>query len=191
MPPAALDAAGRKQPLEGGIVAADNAFGFDVLGQVVSKDDAKNVFVSPTSLALALAIVENGAKGDTLAGIAQTLHLDDKTVASVNTANAALQASLISTDPRIELDIANRLWLHKDRAQVLPAFITANTTYYGSDIGDLAGAPDVINTWVGRHTNGKITSIAGPDDYTQTAAMIVSAVYFKGKWTVGNVSILR
>ncbi len=183
MPPAALDAVGRKQPQEGGIVAADNAFGFDVLGQLVSKDAAKNVFVSPVSLALALAIVENGAKEDTLAGIAQTLHLNDKTVSSVNTANAALQASLISTDPQTELNIANSLWLHKDRAQVLPAFITANTTYYGSDIGDLAGAPDAINRWVSRHTNGKITSVAGPDDYAQPAAMIVSAVYFKGKWT--------
>ncbi len=184
LPSAVADAVTRGLPVDSGLVASNNAFGFDVFGQLVKADATQNVFVSPTSIALALEIVENGAKGDTLAGIAQALHLSGKSPADIDTANAALQASLVSTDPKVQLDIANSLWIHKASAQVLPAFLTANTTYYGSEIGDLAGAPANINAWASQHTEGKITSIVGPDDYNSLVAIIVNAVYFKGKWTM-------
>ena len=184
-PPSAVSAAlSRRAPVARGLVDANNAFGFDVFGQLVRTSPTKNVFVSPVGIALALEIVANGAKGDTLAGMAKTLRLAGMDVADVNTANAALQASLVSADPQCQINIANSLWLHRDRAQVRPAFVTINTTYYGSEIGDLADAPDAINAWASRHTMGKITSIVANDDYKSMAAVVVNAVYFKGKWTM-------
>ena len=137
----------------------------------------------PTSIALALEIVENGAENNTLTAMAQTLHLPGMAPADVDTANAALQASLVNPDPKVQINIANSLWIQQGRAQVTPAFVQANTTYYGSNVGNLAGAPANVNAWVSSATNGKITSILPPGDYSQDVFVVVNAVYFKGQWT--------
>jgi serpin B len=183
LPPAVAQAVSRSTPVDNSLVAANNSVGFDLFGKLVQQDPTSNVFISPTSIALALEIVENGAEGDTLTAMAQTLHLSGMAVADVDAANAALQASLVNPDPKTTLTIANSLWIHKDSAQVAPTFLQTNTTYYGSAIGDLAGAPNSINSWVNAQTNGTIPSIVGPDDYSKYVAIVVNAVYFKGQWS--------
>ena len=54
------------------VVAANNRFGFELLGRV-SKPDA-NAFVSPYSIEAALSMTYAGARGETAAEMAQTMH---------------------------------------------------------------------------------------------------------------------
>jgi serpin B len=165
------------------LVSANNSFGFDLFNQLTQQSPTENVFISPTSVALALEIVENGAENNTLTAMAQTLHLPGMAPIDVDTANAALQASLVNPDPKVQINIANSLWIQQGGAQVTPAFVQANTTYYGSNVGNLAGAPANVNAWVSRATNGEITSILPPGNYSQDVFVVVNAVYFKGQWT--------
>src|SRR5882724_10605096 len=108
----------------------------------------------------------------------QTLQLGPLTKQQMNEANAALQAALIGADPQVELKIANSLWVHLNRAAVLPSFTQMDQDYYGAMIGDLAGAPDNVNAWAADQTNGLITDILSPDDYSTVTAVIANAVYF-------------
>jgi serine protease inhibitor len=85
----------------------------------------------------------------------------------------------------VQLTTANSLWMHLDQNPVLPSFISANETYYAAEIGDLSGAPDNVNAWVASETNGLITQILPPGNYSSDSvvAVLANAIYFKGAWT--------
>lgn len=183
LPSRVADAVRRNTPVDNSLVAADNRFAFALFDQLRKKEPDANVFVSPTSISLALQIVYNGAQAETKQAMNTTLQLQGMSLDDLNTRNAALQASLVNPDAGVQLTIANSLWLHPTQNAVKPAFVQLNKDFYGSEVGDLAGAPDNVNAWVNQKTNGKISTILPPDDYSDIVAMIANAVYFKGVWT--------
>ena len=63
-PPRALNAQ------EQALVAASNAFGFDLFGEVLAQTPEENVFISPLSVSMALGMTYNGARGPTAEGMA-------------------------------------------------------------------------------------------------------------------------
>jgi serine protease inhibitor len=171
-------------PVSPQIIAADNTFGL-ALFNILNQGAASNVVISPTSIALALQMVYNGAEGSTQQGMSQALQLQGLGALAVDQDNAALQAALISPDPQVQLTTANSLWMHLNQNPVLPSFISTNETYYAAEIGDLSGAPDNVNAWVASETNGLITQILPPGNYNSpsTLAVLANAIYFKGAWT--------
>jgi serine protease inhibitor len=164
------------------IVAADNGFGLRLF-QTLQPSATGNIAISPLSVAMALQILYNGAAGSTQSAMAQTLELGTLSLADMNTANAALQASLLTADPLLTLVIANSLWTQSSDSTVLPAFTQADQTYYGATLGDLSGAPANVNAWVSNATQGLITNILPAGDYNSAVAVIANALYFKGPWS--------
>ena len=182
MPAAVAQAKADNTPVSPQIVTSDNEFGLSVLQALQSTQGHVNLFISPLSLSMALQVVYFGASGTTQDAMAQTLQLGSSTKQQVNDGNAALQASLIDADPQVQLQIANSLWIHQSQDAVLPAFTQMDQNYYGATVGDLAGAPDNVNAWVAQQTDGLIPTILPPGNYSQSTAIIVNAVYFKGQW---------
>lgn len=181
--PAAVSAAlTQGTPVDPAIVNANNSFGFQLFQQLQAVGGS-NTFISPTSVALALEIAYAGSAGSTETGMARALQLGALNPTSVNSDNAALQASLVSPDPQVTLSIANSLWFRHESGAVLPSFVNTNTNYYGAQLGDVAGAPANVNSWVANATNGKITTLLPSGDYSNTVAIIANVVYFNGKWT--------
>ncbi len=164
------------------VIAADNAFGLKLL-KSLRADDAGNVVISPTSIALALQIVYNGAKGPTRQAMAAALQLNTLGADQVNLANQALQASLANSGPQNQLTIANSLWLRHGGRDVEPAFTQINKNYYAAELGDLAGAPDNVNAWISHKTQGLIPQLMPQRDYRDAVAIIANAIYFKGHWS--------
>src|SRR5271165_3435692 len=78
---------------------------------------------------------------------------------------AALQASLIEADPKVQVTIANSLWIDQGGGMVPPSFTELDQTYYGATIGDLAGAPGNVNAWVDSETHGLIPVLPPPGQY--------------------------
>ena len=165
-------------------VAANTRFGFKLFSEILKQDSGKNIFISPASVAIALAMTYNGASGETQQAMAKTLELQGTSLSEVNSANAAAIASLKNLDD-IQLTIANSLWAKQeytfkpDFLQTTQQFYTAKVT--NLDFGD-PGATTIINDWVSQSTNGKIDRIVDkiePDD----ALFLLNAIYFKGKWT--------
>ena len=58
------------------IVRGDNQFATDLYAQFDREQPGKNLFFSPTSISLALAMAAAGARGSTQAEMAKVLHLD-------------------------------------------------------------------------------------------------------------------
>lgn len=182
-PPAVMQAQQANTPVDPAIVMADNTFGLNLL-QNLNSAATGNVAIAPISIAMALQIVYNGAGGATQQGMAQTLQLDAMSTQELNDANAALQGSLLNPDPQVQITIANSLWMHLGTPNSVPAaFTQMDQTYYGATIGDLAGAPDNVNSWVSTETNGLITSILPAANYESVVAVIANVIYFKGQWS--------
>jgi serine protease inhibitor len=163
------------------IVTADNGFGL-TLFQNLNSGATGNIAIAPISVAMALQILYNGAVGTTQQAMAGALQLGALSTADLNSANAALQASLINADPKVQLTLANSLWVHLGTTTVLPSFTEMDQTYYGATVGDLAGAPADVNAWVNSETNGLITQILPNADYSMVTAVIANVIYFKGQW---------
>ncbi|HEU5102766.1 MAG TPA: serpin family protein [Roseiflexaceae bacterium] len=168
------------------LVSANLRFAFKLFAELTSSNDQTNVFISPASVALALAMAYNGARGETARAIAKTLELGAISADELNQANAALLESLRALDPQVTLAIANSLWAAQD-VEFDQAFLRRNQQFYGAEIATLdlgaAGAAARINEWVRRNTNGKIEKII--DRIDRSAIMfLLNAIYFKGAWAM-------
>lgn len=180
-PSAVLQAEAAQTPPDPRIVQADNTFGLQLFDRLLPSASG-NLCISPLSVALVLQVLSNGAAGPTAPVMAQALDLGALDTASMNDANAALQAALAAADPSVEIDVANSLWVHLSQDPLLTSFEQLDETYYGATIGDLAGAPAAINAWVDAATHGLIPTIPQVPNYHTVSALLANVLYFKGAW---------
>lgn len=154
--------------------------------QVATEDGVKNIFLSPLSLELALAMTMNGSGGETRSSIENALELSGLSAEEINNLNKELMNWLDETDPEITLDIANSLWARQD-VPFSDDFLNLNKNYYDAEIESLDlqsdSAVKTINNWVKDNTNGKITEIIKPPISPQTILLLLNAIYFKGSWS--------
>ncbi|MGH9846000.1 MAG: serpin family protein [Blastocatellia bacterium] len=166
------------------IAAAANEFGINLFGQLRRQEADKNVFLSPLSVATALTMAYNGAAGETARAMARTLKLEGAALADVNQASAELMKTLKSADPKIELAVANSIWIRKGM-NFRADFLARNRQYFGAEATSLDfAAPQSltrINGWVSANTKGKIPAIIEQIN-AQHVMFLINAVYFKGAW---------
>src|SRR5215510_6189363 len=88
------------------LAAASNAFGFDLFQQLRRQEANKNVFFSPLSVTVALAMTYNGAAGETKNAMARALKIEGMNHAELN------RASGNSTAPKSPRSISTtrNLW---------------------------------------------------------------------------------
>ncbi len=166
------------------VVRANNTFAFALFTELGREQAGSNLFVSPLSIAMALAMTYNGAAGDTQAAMAQALHLMGMDREAVNQGNAALLQALSGRGPEMELNVVNSIW-SREGYPFEQAFLDQVKGPYQAEVVSLPfdnAAKDRINGWVQDHTNGKIDSILSsinPSD----VMYLINAIYFKGTWT--------
>ncbi len=172
---------------DGRMAAANNAFAIDLYGEL----GAGNVFFSPNSIELALAMAFSGARGATADEMAKVLHFTaPEDAGSLGAFAAALNAPTAPDGkPRgYVLSEANALWVQKGQA-ILQQYLDLLRERFGAPprevdfANDPAGATRAINTWVARNTNDKIKELMRAGDVTrETRLVLTNAIYFKGTW---------
>jgi len=172
---------------ETGLISADNRFAVSLFGEIARQTSRdSNLFISPLSAAMALAMAYNGAAGATQAEMQRVLQLDGMTLDDVDQSYRSLIGLLRGLDPQVAFTLANSVWYDRRYAPT-PEFLDATRTYFdarveGLDFGSPTAAP-TINAWVSDQTHGKIPTIV-PDPVPQDAvAYLINAIYFKGSWT--------
>ncbi len=170
------------------LVEADNSFSWKLFQKINEKQLAEapngNVFASPFNVAMALAMLYNGADGTTKEAIQSTLELDDLTIQQVNATYKRLAQQLTTADRAVILNIANSIWMDMS-FPTKPDFLSTNQLFFDSEVQELNFADDasvdVINNWVNDKTNGTIESILeeiNPDE----VMFLISAIYFNANW---------
>ena len=159
--------------------------GFDMLRELSSENGKGNVFISPYSIAVSLAMLSNGANGSTREVILKTIHSEKQAPNAFNTANRALIEQINKTTS-VQLAVANGLWIERS-AVLAPKFTQTLQADYAADAQNVdfqsPSAAETINAWIANHTNGRITKMLDRTD-PLTRALLTNAIAFKGKWSL-------
>ncbi len=163
------------------------SFGLALLQHESAQALNQNVFISPLSVFLALAMTENGASGETKAAMRKVLALPaDASAEDVNLSAATVMRSLLSHG-EAELAIANALWADV-KSTISPDFVSVCQNIYDAAVQTIdlthPSSADTINAWVSQKTAGKIPTIVTPGAIAGLPALIANAVYFKGKFSI-------
>jgi len=146
--------------------------------------DGSNVFFSPASVMLCLAMVHEAATGETRQAMAKALEIADLNPVDTGLAIAELRAPFRQRE-HVEVRGANALWC-SDRVQVRPEYAARVRDMYDAEVATAdfgAGtAVPTVNAWVNQKTKGKISHIVDVLS-PLTALVVVNAIYFKGRWT--------
>ena len=159
--------------------SAMNKFAFDFFAEVNRENFGQNIFVSPLSATMALAMVYNGADGATKDAMEQALRWKSAEVSQFNEYLMSLNDYLKTIDPEVELNIANSIWVNGSLRTKQP-FIDTVSKYYKPEIGLLTDE-NPINNWVKEKTKDKIQKIIDKVDKNDVMVLL-NAIYFKGGW---------
>jgi serpin B len=165
------------------VVARNSVLAFNLLRQVAGEAPNDNLLVSPLSLSLALAMLNNGANGLTQQEIQTALGYGDVTREEANGYFRKMIDALQELDTCVRFENANSIWI-EERLPVWDAFKEVNQTYFDADIldfSDPAGAVNRINGWCSEKTHGLIPKLLEEGDIA--VMYLVNALYFKGNWT--------
>ncbi|MCS7062180.1 MAG: serpin family protein [Anaerolineae bacterium] len=163
---------------------AINRFGFRLLAELV-KDEPDNLVISPAGLAIALMLACNGAAGETQQAIMRALGIEGYGLNKLNQSYAGLLSAWPTLDRRIDIRMANSVWV-SESAQLKPAFRQLSETIYRAAVQNVVfdtSAVTIINDWAAQETGGRIRELLGPGVLTpETLMVLLNAVYFKGAW---------
>ena len=147
-----------------------------------------NLIFSPYSISVALAMTYAGARGQTAAQMARTLHFD-LDPQQLHPAFAALEARLseVGQQGAVQLRVANRLWPQQG-CEFLEAYLALVKQFYAApvtlvDYRNPEAARRTINAWVEEKTECKIVDLIPPGILdVLTRLVLTNAIYFKGRW---------
>jgi len=175
------------------LVEGNSAFAFD-LYQALREADG-NLFYSPHSISLALAMTYAGARGDTEQQMADTLNFilsQDRLHPAFNSLDLELgrrgEGAKGKDGEGFRLNIVNAIWGQKDH-EFLSEFLDLLAENYGAGLRvlDFISAPEesriTINNWVSDQTEGRIEDLI-PQGLINalTRLVLTNAIYFNAAW---------
>ncbi len=143
-----------------------------------------NVMISPFSILEALTMTENGAKGDTLTQMEQTL-AGGMSAAEQSAFLTSYQNSL-SDSENARMNVANSIWVKNtdDRLHIKDDFLQQNEEQFGAEIFSAPFDENTlsdINWWVSDKTENMIPKML--EKIGDDAVMyLINAVAFDAKW---------
>ena len=169
---------------EAGLITDDflsnmSNFSLSLFRETLTKND-KNELVSPISAALCLALINNGANGNTRTQIETLFGMETD---ALNRALYAYTSSLhSSTDCKVNIE--NSIWLKENALNVKPSFLQTNADWFDAQIYaapfDQTTVTD-INNWCSNATEGKIDKMLN-EIPPLTLMYLINAVDFDAKW---------
>lgn len=157
-------------------------FSFALFSEALKRGEL-NPVLSPLSAYLCLAMLQNGAAGDTLSEFETLLGADGN---SLNALSRALIEALHETAGETTLRIANSAWADDDGVELLNAFVQRVADGYGAEVfsADLPSdaARKAVNAWVEEQTQGLIPTLREDNYPPETVLTLINTLYFKARW---------
>ncbi len=175
------------------VVDGNSAFAFDLYQAL--RGQQGNLFYSPHSISLALAMTYAGAGGRTERQMADTLRFSptqDQLHAAFNTLGQYLASRGTDVHSRngegFRLNIVNAVWGQQGHP-FHEAFLDVLAESYGAGVrpADFIAAPEesriVINDWVAERTEDRIRDLVPPGIINPLTRMVLTnAIYFNASW---------
>jgi len=166
------------------------AFAWDIFREINKSKRNQNVFFSPSSINIALAMTYLGARTSTKEQMKNVLKFNVKNEDSIHETFSQL-IKVCDTKSRdnapFTLLNAQRLYAHSGYP-FLPEFIEGTKKYYNAELeivdfkSQAEKARNTINNWVKLQTNEQIPELISDPIDIMTKLILINAVYFKGDW---------
>ena len=175
------------------LVDGNTAFAFDLYQAL--RDEEGNLFYSPYSISVALAMTYAGARNETEQQMADTLHFtlsQDCLHPALNSLDLKLASRGEGAEGKdgegFRLNIANSIWGQEDY-EFLDEFLDVLAENYGAGLRllDFINAPEssrvTINDWVSDRTEGRIKDLIPQGAIDEWTRLVLSnAIYFNAAW---------
>ena len=175
------------------LVDGDSAFAFELYQSLKEKDG--NLFYSPHSISLALAMTYAGARSETAQQMADTLHFtlpQERLHPAFNSLALELgkrgQGAQGKDGEGFRLNIVNAIW-GQDGYNFQPAFLDVLAENYGAGlrimdfIKETEKSRITINQWVSDQTEDRIKDLIPQGAINElTRLVLTNAVYFNAAW---------
>ena len=175
------------------LVAGNTAFACDFYGAV--RGEKGNLFFSPYSVSVALAMLYGGARGASGEEMAAAMHFtlpQDRLHPAFNALGLELasrgEGAQGADGEGFRLNIANSIWGQTGHS-FLEAYLATLAENYdaGMRLVDFKVAPEpsrlAINDWVSGATEGKIKDLVPQGAITElTRLVLTNAIYFNAAW---------
>ena len=168
------------------LIESNNDFAFNLFRK--ARGD-KSKILSPLSITFALGMLNNGADGQTLKEINETLGFGEAGADAINAFCQKMLREANTLDDRTKALIANTIFVNEGLGYRLQeGFIDKANTYYSAepqnrDFND-GETMDVINQWANDHTMGMIPKVLNEDSFhPDVVSYLLNALYFKGMWS--------
>ena len=164
----------------------NNGFTLNFLKTVNEADKSGKSFIySPLSITYVLGMVNDAAIGQTEQELEQVLGFHQGGIQAVNDYCKKLIDGLPKVDNKVTLNIANALFVNKNRATLKAQYQQDMKQYYDAQAENLdfnsPSTLSTINGWCNDHTNGMIPNILDEID-PATVTYLLNAIYFKADW---------
>ena len=177
------------------LAAGNAAFALDLHRHLVDAE-GDNLFVSPYSISVALAMTYAGARGETKAQMAEALHYT--LGEDVHPAFGELRSELDGrgsgggddgqASDGVRLDVANALW-GREEYDFDQDYLDLVEEHYGGGlrradfVGDPEGERERINAWVEEQTEDRIQDLLPSNAISaKTVLVLTNAIYFLADW---------
>lgn len=150
---------------------------------IAQGEEGENILLSPASLTFALAMTENGARGQTLDEMEKYVNGD----ISIEDLNVLLYnlSSKLEDSKGVDWSVANSIWLNDDGETVYSKdFINKAVSYYNAEVLSETFKEETIkevNDWISDHTKGRIDNVLQQLD-PSARVILVNAICFDGEW---------
>ncbi|MFN7113057.1 MAG: serpin family protein [Alphaproteobacteria bacterium] len=162
-----------------------------VFAEAVSRhqqDKSDNLVIAPYNAMAAISMAAKGADGKTRDELAQALYgVAGKDLDAAADDYAALNKQVLqANNGQVELTTANGIWVNQDIVTLRDDFADDMKNTFDAEIsaenfGDTKTV-DKINKWAADNTKGLISKVL-QELKEDDAAVLASALYFKGQWT--------
>lgn len=156
-----------------------NNFNYSVFQRAVVTEE-QNPLVSPLSVYLALALVSEGAEGETKQQFDTILGRDQ-----VSTRIHQLTDSLAAVTGSTKLSIADSIWID-DQFEASTSWLSRMVSLYNAEIFQTDLCKDAarigMNNWVSNKTRGLIPVLFNQNLSEEMRMVLMNTIYLKAKW---------
>lgn len=153
-----------------------------------SLQNGQNFIMSPITVWSVLAVIAEGAAGNTRNQINNVIRVSVKDKESTRTGFKNITQWLQVNTQTVKLAKINGIFVDQNRL-LYQEFREKAKDYYQTemiplDFKESVKSANRINSYISNFTHGKIPNLVDPSYFQDTQMVLTSALYFKGQWTV-------
>ena len=163
-------------------VDATEPFSLDLFKKYSELSGDPNVAISPLSATFAMAMVANGATGETQSEILTALGFNSESgLEDMNAYAQRLMENLGKEDPSTEAVVANAMF-YKEGPVLEKSYSNLLKSDYDADVMAISSDQYVshISDWISKKTNGAIKKL--DLGYQKSNFSLLNAISFRGRW---------